>query len=85
MIEVKGFSNPKKLETDLKNEIPKPLAIGLVAIIALVAIGFVLFKINPPPARSPQEIGGGAEVKAGQGGLAPIGADGKPTEEPEPK
>jgi len=65
----------------LKQELPKPLVIALVAGIALVAILFIMFKLNPPPAGSPRDIGGGEGVTAGPGGLAPIGADGKPIEE----
>lgn len=65
----------------MKNEIPKPVAIAIVAVIAVIAIGLTLFKINPPPANSPKEIGGGSAVQAGTQSYAPIGADGKPIEE----
>lgn len=65
----------------MKKEIPKPVAIAIVAVIAVIALGMTIFKINPPPAKSPEEIGGGAPVEAGSQSYAPIGADGKPIEE----
>ena len=55
--------------------------IAIVCVVALVAIGFVAFKLNPPAPKSPEEIGGGGQVSAGPGGLAPIGPDGKPIDE----
>ncbi|MBS1724800.1 MAG: hypothetical protein JSS66_17800 [Armatimonadetes bacterium] len=69
----------------MKQELPKPVAIAIVIVLALAVGGFVFFKLNPPPARSVQELGGGGSVSPGQGGLTPIGPDGKPVEEGEKK
>lgn len=65
----------------MKQELPKPVVIAIVIVVALGAIAFGLFKLNPPPPKTPEEIGGGGTVSAGPGGLAPIGPDGKPIDE----
>lgn len=66
----------------MKQEIPKPLLITIIAVVVIVAIGFGVFTLNPPAPKTPEEIGGGGSASAGPGGLAPIGPDGKPIEEP---
>lgn len=65
----------------MKQELPKPVVIAIVVVVAIAVIAFGMFKLNPPPPKTAEEIGGGGGVSAGPGNLAPIGPDGKPIDE----